>query len=329
MSAAAIFLNVDYPAKHVLVSPAAETDPSPLAHVLEGLRTHLGTQQTPALLTYAYANLKQVRSHTLAQLYRLGATAKHQPHGSDKGTPVTQLGLDVLELAYTRPAITTFVFVGAERNYLPLLHHLRSQGRQVLLAGVPEATADELLASLGKESFLDVSPWLPALPEPALPVAPQPQQMSVELVATVYPPPREEPASVVHISLPEATAKPVDPRPYPAMLRDFERELDPAPAPDPKEDEHNVLLFLITELYSLRQRPNGQKVELWMSPVMKKIANKYPSLGNYRLNDIIKMYEATGVLRIEKRSGTPHDFSVIILDETHVEVLAIYNRQAA
>lgn len=328
-SQAAIFINFDHIYKHLEKQTLDDDYTSSLIQLVHGLRAQLGQACTPAALSYAYADFEHVATGAMQQLYLMGITTKHLPHTVSKTTPANQLGLDVLDLLYTRPDITTFVFVGAERDYMVLVHHLRLQCRQVLLAGFRPHTSGDLLASLGNECFLDAKRLLAGEPAPALP-EPEP------LVAAVTSAPAEKREHVAHISLPEPDAEPelaarpfTDPRPYPAMLRDFERSLEPLRARDPRQDETDVLLYLINELSLLRARPGIKTGELWMTPIMKKLSNKYPSLGHIALNDIIKDLEAKGVITIEKRPGTPHDFSVILLHEEHAEVLAIYQRQAA
>lgn len=331
MPQAAIFINFEHIYKQLQKQTDDDDTTSTLIQLLHQLRTQLCQQQTPAALSYAYADFEQVISAAaVPQLYLMGVTTKHLPRTLSQNTPANQLGLDVLDLLHTRPDLTTFVFVGAERDYMALAHHLRLHRRQVQLVGFRAGTSGDLLASLGNECFLDAKRLLVGEPAPnpdlvqlvastTLPAAPTPEVVPVPQVA-----------QVAHITAPEPELpRPrIDPRPYPNMLRDFERSLEPPVVRDPKQDETDVLLFLVNELSVVRGKP-GKAGELWMTPIMKKLGNKYPSLGHIALTTIIKSFEARSLITVEKRPGTPHDYSVIILNEEHADVLAIYQRSAA
>ena len=73
-----------------------------------------------------------------------------------------QLCIDALEVLYTRPAIGTFVLVGGDRDYIPVIQHLRRQARQVKVVGFRESVSGDLLQMLGQEHFIDARDLLPA-----------------------------------------------------------------------------------------------------------------------------------------------------------------------
>ncbi|MFC7668064.1 NYN domain-containing protein [Hymenobacter humi] len=94
-------------------------------------------------------------------MYLMGVSTRNVLGTNHKNAADMQLCIDALEVMYTRPDIGTFVLVAGDRDYIPLLQHLRRQARQVLVAGFRESVSGDLLQNIGADHFIDARELLP------------------------------------------------------------------------------------------------------------------------------------------------------------------------
>ncbi|MFD1468917.1 NYN domain-containing protein [Hymenobacter caeli] len=261
------------------------------------LRETLAQQGLDCLVLNAYADFERLATAPQGGLYLMGVATRNVLGTHHKNAADMQLCIDALEVLYTRPDIGTFVLVAGDRDYIPLLQHLRRQARQVLVAGFREATSGDLLQNLGPQHFIDARELLPAATLALLEA-----RRADRLV------PAKMPAA-------EPVGKPTAPPP-PA---------DAPPAFDPvrplaSPDEQRCLAFMAAELLRLSQhRAVG---ELWLTPFLRRLTDEFPALPEYERRDLINSLRTAGALRIEKREGEQHPFSVIVLNPQHPAVRA-------
>ncbi len=255
------------------------------------LRETLAQQGLDCLVLNAYADFERLATAPQGGLYLMGVSTRNVLGTHHKNAADMQLCIDALEVLYTRPDIGTFVLVAGDRDYIPLLQHLRRQARQVLVAGFREATSGDLLQNLGPQHFIDARELLPAATlalleqrRSARPAAPAPAA-----VPTAAPPAEESSA------------------------------FDPV-RPLANADEQRCLAFMAAELQRLSQhRPVH---ELWLTPFLRRLTDEFPALPEYERRDLINALRTAGALRIEKREGEQYPFSVIVLNPQHPAVRA-------
>ncbi|RZK28737.1 MAG: NYN domain-containing protein, partial [Hymenobacter sp.] len=115
-----------------------------------------------SLVLYAYADFDRLPTGPQGPLYLMGVDTRNVLGTDHKNAADMQLCIDALEVLYTRPDIGTFVLVAGDRDYIPVLQHLRRQARQVKVVGFRESVSGDLLLMLGQEHFLDARQLLPA-----------------------------------------------------------------------------------------------------------------------------------------------------------------------
>jgi uncharacterized LabA/DUF88 family protein len=160
-SFAAIFLdfeNVYYFLKNEFADPPELND-----HVLEilrNLRTHLEDNwELDSIILNAYADFERIGPGAgpgaQGALYLLGVNTKNVLGTEHKNAADMGLCIDVLEILYTRREIDTFVLVAGDRDYIPVIQHLRRQAKRVLGVGFRESVSGDLLLNLGDKKFID------------------------------------------------------------------------------------------------------------------------------------------------------------------------------
>nr|GFC79141.1 hypothetical protein [Tanacetum cinerariifolium] len=207
--------------------------------------------------------------------------------GTDhKNAADMQLCIDALEVLYTRPDIGTFVLVAGDRDYIPVLQHLRRQARQVKVVGFRESVSGDLLLMLGEEHYINARQLLPAerlqaledhrnarlkqgsdlrrLREQGLPV-PSAAARQAALDAAAQAAPIDETAT------PPAAE---DAHPHPA--EPAEQVQEPAPTFAPihritRLDERRCLEFLLEQ--GQRYAGNQGTPEIWASPFLRRLTD--------------------------------------------------------
>lgn len=259
------------------------------------LRETLAQQGLDCLVLNAYADFERLATAPQGGLYLMGVSTRNVLGTHHKNAADMQLCIDALEVLYTRPDIGTFVLVAGDRDYIPLLQHLRRQARQVLVAGFREATSGDLLQNLGPQHFIDARELLPAATLALL-----------EERRSGRPAPAKAAA-------PAPAGEPIAPPAVP----------DEPPAFDPVRPltnaaEQRCLAFMVAELQRLSQHRAVQ--ELWLTPFLRRLTDEFPELPEYERRDLINGLRTAGALRIEKREGEQHPFSVIVLNPRHPAV---------
>ncbi len=324
----------------------------------EALKRELGLD---SLVLYAYADFDKLPSGPQGPLYLMGVDTRNVLGTDHKNAADMQLCIDALEVLYTRPDIGTFVLVAGDRDYIPVLQHLRRQARQVKVVGFRESVSGDLLLMLGQEHYLDARQLLPAerlqaledhragrirlgeekrrLREQGLAgvqsaAARQAAQDAATLAAQAEPQPAETSAfgEAVATAAPETTPAPDAPETTPAPAR----PVASAPVAEPvggeggfapirrltSTNERRCLEYLMEQI----QRYGGQQgtPEIWASPFLRRLTDVLPELPDWERRQLLSHLRDAGALRLEKREGEPHPFSVIIVNYQHPDVRELH-----
>jgi hypothetical protein len=330
---AAVFIdfeNVYYFLKNHYLDPQ---DPHDYAlDLVRALRDTLKREQgLDSLVLYAYADFDKLPSGPQGPLYLMGVDTRNVLGTDHKNAADMQLCIDALEVLYTRPDIGTFVLVAGDRDYIPVLQHLRRQARQVKVVGFRESVSGDLLLMLGQEHYIDARQLLPAerlqaledhraarlrqgsdlrrLREQGLPIKSAVARQAALDVAALGP--------ANDVAAPPAAAD------EPAQSQPEAAEPEPAPTFAPvhritRSDERRCLEFLLEQ--GQRYAGNLGTPEIWASPFLRRLTDVLPELPDWERRQLLSHLRDAGALRLEKREGEPHAFSVIIINYQHPDV---------
>lgn len=305
------------------------------------LREQLSDKGLDCLISYAYADFERLPTAPQGALYLMGVSTRNVLGTDHKNAADMQLCIDALEVLYTRPDIGTFVLVAGDRDYIPVLQHLRRQARQVLVAGFRESVSGDLLQNIGAHHFIDARDLLAPdkvahleqrrtdrlrqldesrrLREQGLPGVPT----AAALAARAAPVP-----DAAAKTAPVGPAPAIDgPRPLgpaasrPATSRVSDEVPDFAPARRLTRDlERRTLAFMLAEFQKLGAKQQRRVPELWLSPFLRVLTDELPELPDSERRDLLNKLREAGTIRIEKREGEPHPFSVIVVNYHHPDV---------
>ena len=294
-----------------------------------------------SLVLYAYADFDKLPSGPQGPLYLMGVDTRNVLGTDHKNAADMQLCIDALEVLYTRPDIGTFVLVAGDRDYIPVLQHLRRQARQVKVVGFRESVSGDLLLMLGQEHYLDARQLLPAerlqaledhraarirlgeekrrLRAQGLPVQSAAARQAARDAA------QAEPQGAADATAANATMHPAEPvGAEAASATDISAEQLGAEngfAPIRRitqTDERRCLEFLLEQVQ--RYAGNQDTPEIWASPFLRRLTDVLPELPDWERRQLINHLRDSGALRLEKREGEPHAFSVIIVNFQHPDV---------
>ena len=334
-SYAAIFIdfeNVYYFLKNHFHDPPDLNDY--ILDLVRSLREQLSAKGLDSLISYAYADFERLATAPQGALYLMGVSTRNVLGTDHKNAADMQLCIDALEVMYTRPEIGTFVLVAGDRDYIPVLQHLRRQARQVLVAGFRESVSGDLLQNIGPEQFLDARGLL------------APERLSaLEKRRTDFLNRQEEsrrlreqgtPGVLTAAAWAASGAVPgggTGPKTLavgtarsaasarPSSLRGPEEGLDFLAVHRLSTDtERRTLACMLAEFGQLTAKQQRPVTELWLGPFMRLLTDELPELSDYERRDQLNHLRDAGVIRIEKREGEPHPFSVIVVNRAHPDV---------
>ena len=303
--------------------------------IVRTLREQLSAKGLDSLISYAYADFERLATAPQGALYLMGVSTRNV------------LGTDHKN---ARPDIGTFVLVAGDRDYIPVLQHLRRQARQVLVAGFRESVSGDLLQNIGAAQFIDARDLLAPERVEQLEKRRTDRQRTIEqsrllreqglagvtsaaaLAARASasgeaegPAPQPKAAAVAPV--PSASA----PRPVvavparPFVSRPAEEVPDFAPPRRLATDtERRTLAFMLAEFQKLETKQQRRVTELWLGPFMRLLTDELPELPDYERRDLLNKLRDAGTIRIEKREGEPHPFSVIVVNYSHPDVQELH-----
>lgn len=311
--------------------------------IVRSLREELGKKSLDSLISYAYADFERLATAPQGALYLMGVSTRNVLGTDHKNAADMQLCIDALEVMYTRPEIGTFVLVAGDRDYIPVLQHLRRQARQVLVAGFRESVSGDLLQNIGAEQFLDARTLLTPGRIEALEKRRADRQRTIEesrrlreqglagvpsaaaLAARAAAPDAELQAKVMPAPM-ASLPRPIIPVAARTLSSRLAEEVpDFAPAHRLATDtERRTLAFMLNEFQKLESKQQRRVTELWLGPFMRLLTDELPELPDYERRDLLNKLRDAGTIRIEKREGEPHPFSVIVVNYSHPDVQELH-----
>jgi uncharacterized LabA/DUF88 family protein len=322
---AAVFLdfeNVYYFFKNGFFDPPDLNDY--ILELLRGLRQQLAEQYgLDCIVLNAYADFERLDTTPQGALYLLGVDTKNVMGTDHKNAADMRLCIDVLEVLYTRPEIGTFVLVAGDRDYIPVIQHLRRQARRVLGVGFRESVSGDLLLNLGETQFLNARDLLEPATLGRLETRRAEQQKLADERQQRFDEQQHElelkaRASVALTAPDEGTDESPVPNGSSAAVL-VEEPVEFAPIRRLKEeDERTCLEIILQKLHRLQSSHFTN--ELWLGPFLRHLTDEMPSLADFERRRVVDGLTRAGAVRIEKRHGDPYPFSVILVNYQHPDV---------
>ena len=355
---AAVFIdfeNVYYELKHI----APDRDVTDyILTVVRQLNAKLDQAASSSpIIRKAYADFERLDASPQGSLYLMGVETHNVMSTEHKNSADMRLCIDALDVLYTRPEIQTFVLVAGDRDYIPLVQHLRRQGRNVFVSSFRSNVSGDLLQNIEKGNFLDafellseeerreievsrqraealqpagVRPTrrLPWQTIPTMPDAPmQPPPLNGASVAPPAPlklitrPATNGEAKVSNGAPSIATAAPMVAAPTVAAgLPETETTEYVTPGKEKFATVQPVTDEMTKRALEVMLNNFGQHHEIWLSPLLWKLSNAMPLLADFERKVLIANLESAGAIRVVKRQGNPHDYSAVVINYNHPTV---------
>lgn len=276
--------------------------------MIRGLRKYLlDTYNEQVISLDAYADFERIKESPMGDLYLLGVEAHNVLGTEHKNAADMRLCIDAMEILYTRQSIQSFILVAGDRDYIPVIQHLKKNGRLVRVAGFRGSVSGDLLLSLGEEYFIDAKQFLPDVELPSFVRAGVNTASAGAATSTTA----VVAGAGAGIKPQPGTAKPAMPV-FSAPKQWYEPEVE-----EDLTENQKFALHLLLKYF-------GSKPEVYMVPYLHRLRNEMPQLTEWDRKRLIMELNARGAIKVEKRSGDEHDYSVIIINWNHADVQTNY-----
>ena len=261
-----------------------------ILRMVEALRKQLAKENGESVIvSHAYADFDRANNVELSGLYLLGVEPHHVTGTDHKNAADMKLCIDAMEMLYTRKEIGTFVVISGDRDYIPVIQHLKKNARMVRAVAFPENVSGDLKLNVGEEFFINAHSLLPENT-----VWRKPASVALVPPAAVATPVRE-------VAKPLVAAKPV------SVRSAFSEELP--------VDDANCLRALQVMLSHFKGR-----AEIWMGPLLHKLRADMPQLADLDRKLLVTRLEGAGAIRVERRNGEAQQYSVVLVNWNHASV---------
>lgn len=291
------------------------------------------------IISKAYADFERLRSTPQGSLYLMGVETTNVLGTDHKNAADMKLCIDAMEVLYTRPEIQCFVIFAGDRDYIPLIQHLKKQAKTVVCVGFEGSFSGDLMLNVGREYFIGAVELFPPerlarLEEVAkryndylLAEREREEQRAAEQTARKR---GEIPANAAVSA--RATSVPELPAPAASSVTIMAAKPSVSSAetsaameeegfnpitPDISEDERVCLEVMI--------RNYGNYSDIFLTPFLRKLSDALPSLADWERKALLPNLEAKGALRLAKRRGKLNDYTVVVLNHNHPAVRKAWN----
>lgn len=250
------------------------------------------------IIMNAYADFEQIGTGSLSTLYLMGIHAQNVLGTAHKNAADMQMCIDLMQVLYTRHDIQNFVLLAGDRDYIPVVQHLKRNGRQVWVSAFRDTISGDLLEIIGEKSFIDIGPLLS--PE-AL------EKMDAHRVAEEAKQPFR-PNVVGRIDLDKIQRAE---RKATTTIR--HRPVVPKPNPSLGQEEY-CLALILNYIEETKYKEPG------VTPLLRFLTDEMPLLANWERKELLSRLEDKGAIHIETREGFDYPFAVVVVNQEHPAV---------
>lgn len=314
---------------------------------VRNLRAHLAKElSTQSIILKAYADFERLDSSPQGSLYLMGVETHNVLSTEFKNSADMRLCIDALDVLYTRPEIDHFVLMAGDRDYIPLVQHLRRHGRKVFITSFKANLSGDLLQNIESEKFIDAETLLSeeerhnlerarAWTEHQRALAAAVEEQKATLTPILKHATNgsssdngSEPLQVTGVVPPALVKRPLEPvvtNGYAAKASELAPEIDEYY--DEQEESDTTFApakpitdFDTRECLTIMLQHFGRHKEIWMSPLLWKLSNNMPTFADFERKAFIASLQAAGAVQVAKRRGQPNDYSVVIINYNHPTV---------
>lgn len=276
--------------------------------IIRNLRLHLEEKLgVRVIIMNAYADFERVGGGALGALYLMGVLSHNILGTAHRNAADMQLCIDLMQLLYTRNDIDSFVLVGGDRDYIPVVQHLKRSGRQVWVSAFRDTLSGDLLEIIGESHFIDSWPMLSNTSMEKLNASKSeedPRRSDIPRLAG--------PRVVGQISLNTIQ------RPRPA----YRVPSGPSAPIVAAENEDGTLTPTAREcMMCILQFINERRMaEPGITLLLRYLTDAMPQLANWERKSILEQLQVAGVLSVEQRPGVDYPYSVAVVNYNHQAV---------
>lgn len=256
-----------------------------ISEMIEALKKSLlEERQTQTAVSHAYADFTELngKGDTLQRaLYLQGVESRFVPQSLQANAVEIQLCVDAMDLLHHRADIDTFVLLTGSRSYLPLIQHVKRYGHRVLIVALEEPPLLDQVHHVDGGWFFDARDLLSA---------------SGQRVLT-----RTDRTRTDRTKADRTPSKPSG---------------SVARSPFPFKSIEDPILIQALEII---EEHFGQYEEVYLTPLLRKMSEMLDE-HSYDPKEIISDLEDSQAVRLEKRQGFPHDYTVLIVERDHPDV---------
>ncbi len=281
------------------------------SEIVRNLRLKLeGELGLQVIVMNAYADFERVGGGSLGQLYLMGIMSQNVLGTAHKNAADMQMCIDLMQVVYTRSDMNTFVLVAGDRDYIPVVQHLKRSGRRVLVAAFRDTLSGDLLEIIGEQNFMDIQPLLSEANRKKLD-----DHKAKEDAKKVELPKIVGPKIVGRISL-EGKVKErpayqrTQPMPAPTIT-----VAQPARIITQLTDGARECLACIMNFIEERRMP-----EPGITLLLRYLTDEMPLLANWERKELLEQLQMAGAMTVVQKPGYDYAFSVAVVNYEHPAV---------
>lgn len=273
----------------------------------------------------AYADFETLPRGQQGSLFSAGTETVHIPADVGDAALGVRLAVDAIATLQSHPEVATYLLVVADNGYLPLIQYLRRAGKKVIIAWWREMVPGYLVYAVGRDNVIDVADIRLPRENPRTAMIPRSTPIISER-ATVVSTSSEDSFDVYEEEgnrngsgmnaeeVEEIDGNVYDPDEEIEEEEDFSEEVpwEGAVMPVEEENERAALVALLANF--------GRHHEIFLTPYLHKLNHALPDLEAWERKAVLMRIEESGAVRIERRVGTPHDYSVVVINYRHPSV---------
>lgn len=285
------------------------------SEIVRNLRLKLEKElNMQVIVMNAYADFERLGGNSLGTLYLMGIMSQNVLGTAHKNAADMQMCIDLMQLLYTRADIHTFVLVAGDRDYIPVVQHLKRSGKSVLVAAFRDTLSGDLLEIIGASNFMDIQPLLSEAS-----VAILSEHRKKEEAKKIELPKISSPKVVGRIDLggmvKERPARTFSHLPFPMPTT-----ILPPPKLISAEVSQTAKECLEAILHFIEDR---RMAEPGITLLLRYLTDEMPKLANWERKQSLEELQAVGAMTVVQKEGDEYAFSVAVLNYDHPTVVEL------
>ena len=287
------------------------------SEIIRNLRLHLEERLgLQVIVMNAYADFERVGGGSLGALYLMGIMSQNVLGTPHKNAADMQMCIDLMQLLYTRSDMHTFVLVAGDRDYIPVVQHLKRYGRRVLVAAFRDTLSGDLLEIIGESSFMDIQPLLSDTSLSKLQ-----EHKAAEDAKKVELPRIPGPKVVGRISLDGMVREKV-PR-HMGSVPSTAPVSVPPPARILTQFTDSARECMACILNFIEER---RMAEPGITLLLRYLTDEMPQLANWERKELLEQLQIAGAITVVQKPGYDYAFSVAVVNYEHPVVQELMHR---